>query len=102
MLTGRRIAKTAAVLVATTAVVAIVFAIIDAVQTQLDAARRTATKADLKRIMIAMHPYHDEYHSFAPAFVVGPDGKQPWFLGWIANEELMESFESSTGANPAN
>ena len=31
---------------------------------------------DLKHVMLALHNYHDEHHSFPPAFVVGPDGKR--------------------------
>ena len=31
---------------------------------------------DLKLVMLALHNYHDEYRSFPPAFVVGPDGKR--------------------------
>lgn len=37
-------------------------------------ANRDATKNDIKRIMLAMHQYHDANNSFPPAFVVGPDG----------------------------
>lgn len=31
---------------------------------------------DLKQVMLALHNYHDEFRSFPPAFVVGPDGKR--------------------------
>jgi len=37
---------------------------------------RTAVKQDIKRIMLAMHHYHDAHNSFPPAFTLGPDGKR--------------------------
>jgi hypothetical protein len=37
---------------------------------------RTAVKQDIKRIMLAMHQYHDAHNSFPPAFTLGPDGKR--------------------------
>ncbi len=46
------------------------------VQSYREASARAATKDDLKRIMVAMHQYHDEYDSFPPAFTVGSDGKR--------------------------
>lgn len=40
-------------------------------------ARQTElVRNDLKQIMLALHNYHDQHHSFPPAFVVGPDGKR--------------------------
>lgn len=41
-----------------------------------DAANRSRVKNDLKSISLALHNYHDEYSSFPPAFVVGPDGER--------------------------
>ena len=38
--------------------------------------QRTQIRNDLKQIMVAMHNYHDDYQSFPPAFVIGPDGKR--------------------------
>ena len=46
------------------------------IQSMQAAANRSATKEDIKRIMLAMHNYHDAHHSFPPAFVVGPNGKR--------------------------
>ena len=46
------------------------------VQQQQSVAHRKATKNDIKRVMLAMHSYHDVYDRFPPAFVVGPDGKR--------------------------
>jgi hypothetical protein len=37
---------------------------------------RTAVKEDIKRIMLAMHQYHDAHNSFPPAYTLGPDGKR--------------------------
>ncbi len=54
-------------------------------------AERNATRGDLRRIMQAMHQYHDTYESFPPAFVVGPDGRRwhSWralILPWLEPE----------------
>ena len=37
---------------------------------------RAAVKHDVKRIMLAMHQYHDAHNNFPPAFTLGPDGKR--------------------------
>lgn len=37
---------------------------------------RIAVKEDIKRIMLAVHQYHDAHDSFPPAFTLGPDGKR--------------------------
>jgi hypothetical protein len=54
----------------------IAWIVVGFVQKQQSASRREATKNDIKRIMLAMHNYHDVYDQFPPAFVVGPDGKR--------------------------
>ena len=48
----------------------------NAIQSMRAAANRSATKEDIKRIMLAMHNYHDVHNSFPPAFVPGPDGER--------------------------
>lgn len=35
-----------------------------------------AVKEDIKRIMLAVHQYHDAHDCFPPAFTLGPDGKR--------------------------
>lgn len=42
-----------------------------------EAAARDVSRANLKRIGLALHAYHERYEQFPPAFVMGPDGK-PW------------------------
>ena len=41
----------------------------NSIQSMRAAANRSATKDDIKRIMLAMHNYHDVHNSFPPAFV---------------------------------
>lgn len=48
----------------------------NSIQSMRAAAHRSATKDDIKRIMLAMHNYHDVHNSFPPAFVSGPDGER--------------------------
>lgn len=38
---------------------------------------REQSQQNLKRIALALHQYHDEYHSFPPAYVLG-DNNEPW------------------------
>ena len=42
-----------------------------------EAAARDLSRANLKRIGLALHAYHERYDRFPPAFVMGPHGK-PW------------------------
>ena len=52
---------------------------------------------NLKQIGIALHNYHDEYKTFPPAFVRGPDGR-PWhswrvlILPFLNEEKLFAEY----------
>ncbi len=39
------------------------------------AARRTQCRNNIKQIMLALHNYHDVYHTFPPAYVTDRDGR---------------------------
>ena len=58
---------------------------------------RSPCKNNLKQIGLALHNYHDTYHSFPPAFVLGPDGK-PWhswrvlLLPFLEEQPLAEKY----------
>ena len=71
-----RFLKITGILVGMILATVLVFSVSRTVESYRSGARRTATRADLKRIMVAMHQYHDEYDSFPPAFVVGSDGNR--------------------------
>ena len=71
-----RLLKITGILVGMILATVLVFSVSRTVESYRSGARRTATRADLKRIMVAMHQYHDKYDSFPPAFVVGSDGNR--------------------------
>lgn len=54
-------------------------------------------KLNLKQIALALHNYHDQYKTFPPAFVNGPDGK-PWhswrvlILPFLGEEKLYAEY----------
>ncbi|QDV19211.1 hypothetical protein Pan153_38760 [Gimesia panareensis] len=55
----------------------LVSTILPAVLQARAAARRSVSKNNIKHIMLALYNYHDRYHHFPPAVVMGPDGKTP-------------------------
>ncbi|QDT28465.1 hypothetical protein Enr10x_38090 [Gimesia panareensis] len=61
------------------------------------AARRSVSKNNIKHIMLALHNYHDRYHHFPPAVVMGPDGKTPhsWrveLLPYLDQQALYDKY----------
>ena len=63
-----------AVIVLSCVVAAVI--VLPVIQESREQFARSANQADLKRIMLALHNYHDKFNSFPPAFIVGPDGKR--------------------------
>ena len=56
-------------------IIAILFAmLIPATNSARDAARRMHCNSNIKRIVIALHAYHDMYQSFPPAYTVDSEG----------------------------
>lgn len=60
-------------------------------------ARRPDSKLNLKRIMLALHTYHEVHSHFPPAVVMGPDGKTPhsWrveLLPYLNQQELYNQY----------
>ena len=54
-------------------------------------------KLNLKQIALALHNYHDQYKTFPPAFVNGPDGKawHSWrvlILPFLGEEKLYAEY----------
>ena len=68
--------KSAGIMLALIIVGAVVLIVGNYARLYRDAENRTAVKQDIKRIMLAMHQYHDAHNSFPPAFTLGPDGKR--------------------------
>ncbi len=61
------------------------------------AALRLESMRKLKRLVYAMHLYHDKHHHFPPAVVMGPDGKTPhsWrvaLLPYLDENELYKEY----------
>lgn len=62
-----------------------------------EAARRSVSKNNIKRIMLALHNYHFTHKHFPPAVVMGPDGKTPhsWrveLLPYLDQQELYDQY----------
>ncbi|MEX2287387.1 MAG: DUF1559 domain-containing protein [Planctomycetaceae bacterium] len=57
-------------------------------------------KKNLKQIALALHNYHDEWHSFPPAFIADKDGKpmHSWrvlILPYLGETDLYASYDFS-------
>ncbi len=58
---------------------------------------RSGCKNNLKQFGLALHNYHEQYKTFPPAFVIGPDGK-PWhswrvlILPFLNEEKLFAQY----------
>jgi len=64
----------------------------------LQSRRRAVSKANLQRIAAALYAYHDQYSSFPPAYVLGPDGERhhSWrvlLLPFLGQEELYRQYD---------
>ncbi len=62
-----------------------------------EATARQTTKDHLKQIELALHQYHEEYRTFPPAFVKGPDGRMwhSWrtlLLPYLGEKELAAKY----------
>jgi hypothetical protein len=62
-----------------------------------EAARRMQCTSHLKGLALAMHNYHDVYHSFPPAYTVDPSGKplHSWrvlILPYIEQQQLYDKI----------
>ncbi len=62
-----------------------------------EASRRSSCNCNLKSFGLAMHNYHQEYGSFPPAFVLGPDGRKwhSWrvlLLPFLGERKLYEEY----------
>ncbi len=62
-----------------------------------EATARQMTKERLKQIELALHQYHETYHTFPPAFVQGPDGRMwhSWrtlLLPYLGEAELAAKY----------
>ena len=67
------------------------------IQSYREATARQTTKARMKQIELALHQYHDEYKTFPPAFVQGPDGRMwhSWrtlLLPYLGEQELAAKY----------
>ncbi len=60
-------------------------------------ARREQSRQNLKQIGSALHAYHDNYHCFPPAYVLGADEK-PWhswrvlLLPYLGEQQLYDHY----------
>lgn len=45
-------------------------------QSYQNGARTDSTRPGLQQLLVALQSYHDEHHSFPPAYVEGPDGRR--------------------------
>ncbi|WP_232107187.1 DUF1559 domain-containing protein [Gimesia alba] len=74
-----------------------VAAILPGILQAREAARRSASKNNIRRIMLAFHNYHLDHKHFPPAVVVGPDGKTPhsWrveLLPYLDQQALYDQY----------
>jgi hypothetical protein len=70
------------------------------VQQAREAAQRSSCNCMLKQIGLALHTYHDQYGSFPPAFVRGPDGRawHSWrvlILPYLDGADLYKQYDFS-------
>ena len=62
-----------------------------------EAQHRTQCRGHFKQIAAALHNYHDDYGSFPPAYVLGPDGERwhSWrvlLLPYLGHSELYSKY----------
>lgn len=62
-----------------------------------DSAKRQTSKDHLRQIELALLNYHEQYKTFPPAFVIGPDGRRwhSWrvlILPQLGQQELAEKY----------
>ncbi len=67
------------------------------IQQYREATARQTTKDRMKLIELALHQYHDAYHTFPPAFVQGPDNRMwhSWrtlLLPYLGEQELAAKY----------
>lgn len=81
--------------------------ILPAIRQSRVTARRSQAKKNLKKILLALHNYHNVYSHFPPALVLGPDGKTPhsWrveLLPYLGQAELYNSYRMNEPWDSAN
>ncbi|MSR56930.1 MAG: DUF1559 domain-containing protein [Planctomycetaceae bacterium] len=68
-----------------------------AIRSAWEESRRATCKNNLRQIVVALHAYHDQYESFPPAHVLGPDGKRwhSWrvlILPFLGQQKLYDEY----------
>ncbi len=71
--------------------------LLQGIQQYREATARQTTKDRMKLIELALHQYHDAYHTFPPAFVQGPDNRMwhSWrtlLLPYLGEQELAAKY----------